>query len=89
MAYGLQSMAQNYEPGGSVQQMDIFYAIPLALDASSQGEWLEKHLSKWEEFVRSEPRFHEVDGAHYTMIGPEHVSSFQKKLKGVLAARGL
>ena len=89
VAYGLQSMAQNYEPGGSVQQMDIFYAIPLALVASSKGEWLGKHLSKWEEFVRSEPRFHEVDGAHYTMIGPEHVFSFQKKLKGVLAARGL
>ena len=89
VAYGLQSMAQNYEPGGSVQQIDIFYAIPLALVASSKGEWLEKHLSEWEEFVRSEPRFHEVDGARYTMIGAEHVFSFQKKLKGVLAARGL
>ena len=89
MAYGLQSMARDYEPSGSVQQMDIFYAIPLVLVASNKGEWLDKHLSKWEGFVRSEPRFHEVDGAHYTMIGPEHVFSFQKKLKGVLAARGL
>ena len=89
VAYGLQSMAREYEPSGSVQQMDIFYAIPLALVASNKGEWLEKHLSKWEGFVRKEPRFHEVDGAHYTMIGPEHVFSFQKKLKGVLAARGL
>ena len=69
--------------------MDIFYAIPLALDASNKGEWLEKHLNKWEGIVRSEPRFHEVDGAHYTMIGPEHVFSSQKKLKGVLTARGL
>ena len=89
LAYGLQSMAQNYEPSGSVAAMDVFYAIPLAMVASSKGEWLEKHLSKWGEFVRGEPRFHEVDGAHYTMIGPEHVFSFQKKLRGVLAARGL
>lgn len=32
---------------------------------------------------------HEADGAHYTMVGPEHVLGFQKKLTGVLAARGL
>ena len=89
LAYGLQSMAKDYDPSGSVQQMDIFYAIPLALVASSKNEWLEKHLSKWDGFVRSEPRFHEVDGAHYTMIGPDHVFSFQKKLRAVLAARGL
>ena len=69
--------------------MNIFYAIPLALVASNKGEWLEKHLSKWEGFLRSEPRFHEVDGAHYTMIGLEPIFSSQNKLKRVLTAKGL
>ncbi|KAL2050996.1 hypothetical protein ABVK25_008742 [Lepraria finkii] len=89
LAYGLQSMAQNYEPSGSVGAMDVFYAIPLAMVASSKNEWLENHLSKWDGFVREAPKFHEVDGAHYTMIGPDHVFSFQKKLRAVLTARGL
>ena len=69
--------------------MDVFYAIPLAMVASSKSEWLENHLSKWDGFVREAPKFHEVDGAHYTMIGPDHVFSFQKKLRAVLTARGL
>ena len=89
LAHQMQYMARDYEPSGSVASMDVFYAIPLSAVAKSKSEWLENHLSKWSEFVASPPQFHEVDGAHYTMIGPEHVVSFQKKLKGVLQARGL
>ncbi|MCJ1243553.1 hypothetical protein MMC30_000750 [Trapelia coarctata] len=89
LAYGLQSMARDYEPSGSVAAMDVFYAVPLAAVAQSKEEWLEGHLKRWKDFCREEPRFHDVDGAHYTMIGPEHVFSFQRKLKMVLVARGL
>jgi len=89
LAYGLQSMAREYEPRGSVATMDVFYAVPLAAVAASKEEWLEGHLSKWEGFCREGVRFHHVEGAHYTMLGPEFVVGFQKRLKGVLGARGL
>ena len=39
-------------------------------------------------FSREEPRFHEVEGAHYTMLDAENVRSFQAKLKAVLVERG-
>lgn len=89
LAHSLHNMAREYEPSGSVKAMDVFYAIPLLAVASSKSEWLEHHLSKWSDFCASTPHFHEVDGAHYTMLSPEHVMSFQKRLKGVLLKRGL
>jgi acyl-CoA synthetase (AMP-forming)/AMP-acid ligase II/thioesterase domain-containing protein len=89
LAYGLQSMAVEYEPSGLVTQMDVFYCTPLAVVASSKEQWLSEHLSKWSNFVRTEVEFHGVGGEHYTMLGKEHVQTFQKTLKKVLAARGL
>ena len=89
LAFALQGMAKEYEPTGHVACMDVFYAIPLAAVAQSKKEWVEGPLSKWRDFVREAPRYHEVDGAHYTMISPEHVQRFAKKLKSVLQARGL
>jgi thioesterase domain-containing protein len=89
VAYGLQSMAVEYEPSGVVSGIDVFHAIPLQRGAASREEWIKVHLSKWSAFARSEPRFHEVGGAHYTMIGPEHVTEFAATLKKALHARGL
>ncbi|KAF6238851.1 hypothetical protein HO173_002723 [Letharia columbiana] len=89
LAFGLQSMARLYEPSGLVKTMDVFYATPLKVLALSRKEWLDGHLRKWTGFVDTEPRFHEVEGAHYTMIGPDHVFGFQKKLKRALKSRGV
>ena len=89
LAFALQGIAKEYEPKGSVALMDVFYAIPLAAVAQSKKEWVEGPLSKWQDFVKEVPRYHEVDGAHYTMISPENVQRFAKKLKLVLQARGL
>ncbi len=89
VAFGLQSMAVDYEPSGRVGAIDIFHAIPLKVAAGSQKEWIEDHLSKWGDFSETEPRFHQVGGAHYTMIGPNHVSSFSKTLIAALKSRGL
>ena len=89
LAFGLQSMACNYEPSGQVSCIDVFCATPLAAVASSKREWMDNYLSKWSEFSATPPRFHDVDGEHYTMIGLEHVSSFQKTLKSALEERGL
>ncbi|KAH7325875.1 acyl-protein synthetase [Stachybotrys elegans] len=89
LAYGLQSMASDYEPEGSVGALDVFHAIPLTAAARSREDWLQNHLGRWKEFSRTEPRFHAVGGAHYTMIGPEHVVSFAATLKAALRERGV
>ncbi|KAF2683183.1 acyl-protein synthetase [Lentithecium fluviatile CBS 122367] len=89
VAFGLQSMAVDYEPSGEIDVIDVFHAVPLKVAAASRKEWVDDHLSKWRDFCRTQPKFHEVGGAHYTMIGPEHVSSFAIKLKAALRARGL
>jgi thioesterase domain-containing protein len=89
VAFSLQSAACDYEPSGGVGVMDVFFAVPLAAVASSKQEWREGPLSKWADFVRAEVRFHDVAGAHYTMIDSEHVQGFQVTLRNALAARGL
>ncbi|KAJ5885892.1 hypothetical protein N7504_011728 [Penicillium tannophilum] len=73
LAFALQSMAVDYDPSSSIAGIDVFYCNPLAVAASSKAQWLSKHLSNWKDFSRSPPRFHDVGGAHYTMLGPEHV----------------
>ena len=89
LAYAMQATAVDYDPSGSVDSMDIFYAIPLKIAAKNKKEWRDVHLAKWQDFTRTRSQFHSVGGAHYTMLGPDHVQSFAAKLKGVLAARGL
>ncbi|KAI1377950.1 acetyl-CoA synthetase-like protein [Hypoxylon crocopeplum] len=89
VAYGLQSMAIDYEPTGYVDRLDVFHAEPLRVAASSRDEWVRRRLSCWQDFCRTEPRLHEVGGGHYTMIGPDHVVSFAAKLRAALKARGI
>lgn len=89
VASGLLSMARDYNPSGQVGRLDVFYCNPLAIVGLSKAEWLAQRLSRWEDFTRSAPRYHEVDGKHYTMLGEEHVRRFQKTLQKTLAARGL
>ncbi|KAL8829806.1 MAG: hypothetical protein Q9191_001809 [Dirinaria sp. TL-2023a] len=89
LAYRMQAIAQDYDPSGMVTSMDVFYAIPLAAVAQNKQQWREQHLNKWSDFVATPPKFHEVEGAHYTMISPTHVFTFQKTLRAALHARGL
>ncbi|KAI0869652.1 acetyl-CoA synthetase-like protein [Hypoxylon argillaceum] len=89
VAYGLQSMATDYEPEGLVDSIDVFHAIPLKVAAASREEWLLEHLSKWQGFSRTTPRYHSVGGEHYTMIGPHHVQRFSAVLIPAMALRGI
>ena len=89
VAWSLQKIGWEYDPSGSVSQMDVFYCQPLKVVARTREEYRNTKLNRWAEFVRGEVRFHEVDGEHYTMIGVEHVHGFQRTLKKALAARGL
>lgn len=81
-------MAADYEPSGVVDFLDVFHAKPLKAAAATSGEWVE-HLKQWRNFCRTGPRFHSVQGAHYTMLGNDHVASFASTLQGALRARGV
>ena len=89
LSHMMHVIAHHYDPSGSVACMDVFYAIPLQAVSKDKQHWLDNHLSKWHDFVRGDVRFTEVDGEHYTMMGPEYVVPFQKKLRHALAERGL
>lgn len=89
VAYDLPRMATNYDPHGEVDVLDVFFAIPLKAAAPNKEEWRNVHLTKWEDYCRSKPRFHDVGGTHYTMIGQDHVVAFAATLKSALRARGI
>ena len=89
VAFALQKIGWEYEPRGSVKAMDVFYCQPLKIVAKTREEYRTKKLDKWKDFVRGDVRFHEVDGEHYTMIGPDHVFAFQRTLQKALCSRGL
>ena len=89
LSFSLQSMARDYEPSGSVATIDVFIATPLKEVATSREDWRENHMRAWSAFTRESPRFHEVDGDHYTLMAPEHVTSFHQKLRKALKARNV
>lgn len=89
VAFGLQRMASDYDPSGQVNNIDIFHCIPLKAVAKTREIWLQEYLSHWADFAREPPRFHSVQGEHYTMIGPDYVLSFAQTLMEALKARGL
>lgn len=89
VAWSLQQIGWEYDPSGSVACMDVFYCQPLKVVARTRKEYRETKLNHWQDFVRDDVRFHEVDGEHYTMIGAENVQRFQQSLKSAMAARGL
>ena len=89
VAWSLQKIGWEYNPSVSVSHMDIFYCQPLKAVARTREEYRQTKLNHWAEFVRDDVQFHEVDGEHYTMIGPDHVLTFQQTLKRVIAMRGL
>ena len=89
LAHSMQNAAREYDPSGRVGNIDVFYCTPLASVAHDRKEWLSKHLDQWRDYSRNEPRFHEVQGAHNTMLDSQNVVSFQEKLKSVLAERGV
>ncbi|KAF2272523.1 putative non-ribosomal peptide synthase-like protein [Westerdykella ornata] len=89
LAHELHVIAVDYEPLGSVQSIDVFYAEPLRICASTKEDWAKGPLKEWEGFSRRELGMHDCPGGHYTMIGPDWVGGFAEILRAVLKARGL
>jgi len=89
VSWSLQKIGWEYDPSEDVSHMDIFYCQPLKDVASTREQYRKDHLNHWVGFIRNDLKFWEVDGQHYTMIGPDHVPTFQKTLKKAPSARGL
>ncbi|WP_121828319.1 non-ribosomal peptide synthetase [Streptomyces sp. S1] len=82
LADGLTGLGRSYEPSGDVARMSVFYAVPLR---GGKQEWLDRELSRWADFTREAPRYLDVPGEHYTLMGPRHVAAFQSILRAELA----
>lgn len=78
LAQSLVDLGKEYEPSGTVRSLSVFYAIPLR---GTKQEWLDEHLRRWDDFSREPNRYIDVPGEHYTMIGPDHVATFQAVLR--------
>ncbi|TIA74254.1 hypothetical protein E3P77_01030 [Wallemia ichthyophaga] len=89
IAENLQALARGYEPTGTVSNINVFIADPLAAVAKTRQEWYEKKLTPWKDFTRTEPVFIDAKGAHYTILAPENVVDFQSKMRKSLEARGM
>ncbi|OXY93062.1 non-ribosomal peptide synthetase [Streptomyces diastatochromogenes] len=81
LADGLTGLGRTYHPSGSVAAMSVFYAVPLR---GTKQDWLNNELKRWADFTREAPRYLDVPGEHYTLMGPRHVAVFQSILRAEL-----
>ncbi|KAK9693866.1 hypothetical protein K7432_013697 [Basidiobolus ranarum] len=86
IAESLLKCGLHYEPSGNIEQVSVFYAIPLA---EKKEDWLNGMLKGWDGFSRKENNYIDVLGAHYTLMNHHHVPSFQKYLKAELSRSGI
>ncbi|MFJ3644509.1 AMP-binding protein [Streptomyces murinus] len=82
LADGLTNLGRSYVPSGDTARMSVFYAVPLR---GTKQDWLDNELKRWTDFTREEPRYLDVPGEHYTLMGPRHVAAFQSILRTELA----
>jgi thioesterase domain-containing protein len=85
LASNMQSMAVDYDPEGSIKCMDVFVADPLSHVAKNTRDWVKSRLAAWKDFLRGDVRFHDVQGAHYTILNKEYVAKVSETLRTVLS----
>ncbi|MEU9343687.1 non-ribosomal peptide synthetase [Streptomyces sp. NPDC048278] len=78
LADGLTNLGRSYAPGGKVRSMSVFYAVPLR---GTKEDWLNNELRRWDEHTTGDNRYLDVPGEHYTLMGPQHVATFQSILR--------
>lgn len=78
LANALTDLGRSYRPDGTVRSMTVFYAVPLR---GSKADWLNNELRRWDEFTEEPNRYVDVAGEHYTLMGPQHVATFQATLR--------
>ncbi|OJK03609.1 hypothetical protein ASPACDRAFT_111460 [Aspergillus aculeatus ATCC 16872] len=88
VAFSLQEIGREYQPGGTVAHMEVFHCKPLDFLNVGKEEWL-RRLAAWEEFSREESEYYGVPGEHHSVLGVAHVQRFFVRLVEALAARGI
>ncbi|MFD8386040.1 AMP-binding protein [Streptomyces sp. NPDC059679] len=78
LANGLTDLGRSYTPAGTTRSMTVFYAIPLR---GTKEDWLDNELRRWDEHTTEANRYIDVPGEHYTLMGPQHVATFQAILR--------
>lgn len=81
LAQSLIALGRSYVPSGTVEQISVFYAIPLR---GTKDRWLNEELRRWDDFARAENHYIDTPGEHYTLMGPKHVGVFQALLRAEL-----
>ncbi|MFC4855883.1 alpha/beta fold hydrolase [Actinophytocola glycyrrhizae] len=81
LAQSMVGLGRDYTPSGTVRSVSVFYAIPLR---GTKEDWLRTQLRAWDDFTREPNRYLDVPGEHYTLMGAEHVRTFQSILRGEL-----
>lgn len=88
LVFSLLRLAVHYAPIGTVASIDVFCATPPDVWGMNKESWKKEHLEKWADFS-AEPRYHNVEGVHHTIVDSEYAFTFQRTLKAALAARGI
>lgn len=78
LAQSMVKLGRTYEPSGNVGSVSVFYCTPLR---GTKEDWLNLQLREWDGFTRSTNRYIDVAGEHYTLMGPQHVHTFQVTLR--------
>ncbi|OWO99494.1 luciferin 4-monooxygenase [Marssonina coronariae] len=91
LAYRMKVIAWDYDPEGLVKVMDVFYTGPLIglVQAKTMEEWRRDFIGKWDGFVETKVKYHEVNGTHRTIISPPFLVGFWKVFHSAMEARGL
>ncbi|MEV8533597.1 non-ribosomal peptide synthetase [Streptomyces sp. NPDC051211] len=78
LADRLTDLGRSYTPTGSVRSLSVFYAVPLR---GTKEDWLNNELRRWDEHATGTNHYIDVPGEHYTLMGPQHVATFQSILR--------
>jgi acyl-CoA synthetase (AMP-forming)/AMP-acid ligase II/thioesterase domain-containing protein len=83
VAHAMEVILYGHANSGTVNAMTVFcgegYSPRYLPDWSSAEKW-RKELKRWDDFVR-QPKYVNVPGHHFTIMGPEHVAGFQAVLR--------
>jgi acyl-CoA synthetase (AMP-forming)/AMP-acid ligase II/thioesterase domain-containing protein/acyl carrier protein len=83
VAHSVESILYAHTISGTVETMTIFcsegYSPRYQPEWSSKDKW-RKELRHWDSYVRA-PKYVDVPGHHFTIMGPQHVATFQGVLR--------
>ena len=81
LALSLSMVGRAYLPSGKVQSVCVLYSQPRW---GTMDDWLYRQLRAWDDHTREANRYILVAGEHHSLLGAEHVATFQAVLRAEL-----